>query len=435
LINGPGGEINSPTGSFPPIPARSVESRVTAVWNLLLRIVLTGVGLYFLWRVRAILTTIVISLVIACGAAALVEPLCRYRIGFLRPRTQRTIATALVFLFLALVMFGSVRLLVNPFQAEYANLQHNWVNYREILLDQITRAKDVYAGLPVEVQDFLQRQLSSQSLPSPAGWVAGALGTTVSWAAHIVELLLIPVLAFYFTLDAKALRNEALFLVPRTQIRPTLAIIAEGGAILRDYIIAQFWLAVIAGVAVGVGLKMIGMDYALILGIFAGITRAIPVIGPLLGGIPVVLLSFVYGAQNGNPMLWLWVLVFFTALHLIESKFVMPKFLGHRLHLHAAVIIIALLIGGEFFGLMGMFLAAPVAALLRVLVMHYVILPRKRREQQERLVEGAVTIYNGTPSTGRVLRLERALRTSLNVSPSIISTAPTNPPPSFQSKD
>ena len=246
---------------------------------------------------------------------------------------------------------------------------------------------------------------------------------------------MIPVLAFYFTLDAKALRNEALFLVPRPQIRPTLAILSEGGAILRDYIIAQFWLAVIAGVAVGVGLKCIGMDYALILGIFAGITRAIPVIGPLLGGIPVVLLSFVYGAQSGNPMLWVWVTVFFTALHLIESKFVMPKFLGHRLHLHAAVIIIALLIGGEFFGLIGMFLAAPVAALIRVLVMHYVILPRKRREQQERQAEGAVMASVGGPvSSGRVLRLERALRTSTGSGP-IIVNLPLNPPPSLQIKD
>jgi predicted PurR-regulated permease PerM len=177
------------------------------------------------------------------------------------------------------------------------------------------------------------------------------------------------------------------------------------------------------------------MDYALILGIFAGITRAIPVIGPLLGGIPVVLLSFVYGAQNNNPMLWVWVLIFFTTLHLVESKFVMPKFLGHRLHLHAAVIIIALLIGGEFFGLMGMFLAAPVAALLRVLVMHYIILPRKRREQQERSAAGAVTVSHEAPSSGRVLRLERALRTSINVAPSAITTAPASPPSPFQAKD
>ncbi|MBC8104332.1 MAG: AI-2E family transporter [Cytophagales bacterium] len=437
-MNNLSGTVTSlPTNGLAPAPMRPIESRVAALWNLLLRIVLTVLGLYLLWRVRAIVTTVVISLVIACGAAALVEPLCRFRIAFLRPKTQRTIATALVFVFLAVMLFGSIRLLVNPFEAEYAHLQKNWVVYRETLLDQITRAKDMYAGLPPEVQTFLQRQLSEQSLPSPAGWVAGALGTTVSWAAHIVELLLIPVLAFYFTLDARALRNEALFLVPRGQIRPTLAIIDEGGAILRDYIIAQFWLAVIAGVAVGVGLKLIGMDYALILGIFAGITRAIPVIGPLLGGIPVVLLSFVYGAQTGNNMLWAWVLVFFTSLHLIESKFVMPKFLGHRLHLHAAVIIIALLIGGEFFGLMGMFLAAPVAALARVLVMHYLILPRKRREQQERVAAEGAAERAGGASTGRILRLERAIRTSISspISPSLITTASATAPLSPSVKD
>lgn len=140
----------------------------------------------------------------------------------------------------------------------------------------------------------------------------------------------------------------------------------------------------IAGVLVGVGLALIGMPYALILGIFAGLTRAIPVIGPILGGIPIVLLAFIVGPQQGSPLLWIWVLLFFSLMHLVESKIIMPKFLGHRLHLHAAIILIVLLIGGEFFGLMGMFLmgmflAAPVAALARVLVHHYVIRPRLRR--------------------------------------------------------
>lgn len=385
-----------------------VESRLGAAWTLLVRVALTALGIYLVWRVRTILTTVLIALVLACAVGALVDPLCHVRIRFLRPRTQRTLATTLVFVFLALALFAAVRLLLNPFQSEYTHLQQHWAAYRTTLLEQIGRAKDWYAGLPPDVQAFFQRQLSQQSLPSPTGWVLGALGTTVSWAAGAVELLLVPVLAFYFTLDARALRNEALLLVPRAHLRPTIAILDEGGAILRDYVIAQFWLAVIAGFVVGIGLHLLGMDYALILGIFAGVTRAIPVIGPLIGGAPIVALSFVYGAQQGNPLLWVYVLAFFTALHLIESKLVMPKFLGHRLHLHAAIILIALLIGGEFFGLMGMFLAAPVAALARVLLMHYVVLPRKHAEQQERM--RATISSGGGATTGRILRLERALR-------------------------
>jgi len=415
-----------------------VEVRTTAAWQLLVRVTLSVLAIYLVWRVRGILTTVLIAVVLASAANALVEPLCRLRVRFLRRRTQRTIATAFVFLLLASGVVGAVALLFTPFQTEYTHLQQNWTTYKDALIVQLARAQEMFAGLPPQWQDFLRKSVSGSSLPSPAAWLSGALGTTVSWMAHIVELIIIPVLAFYFTLDARSLRNEALVLIPRSRLRQTIAILDEGGAILRDYVVAQFWLAVIAGVVVGIGLKLVGMDYALILGIFAGITRAIPVIGPLIGGVPIVALALVTGAQQHNPLLWIEVLGFFTLLHLVESKFVMPKFLGHRLHLHAAMILIALLIGGEFFGLIGMFLAAPVAALARVLITHYLILPRRRAEQQARR-----RAAGSSATTGRILRLERAIRT-MTPTASHHATAMgavaaaavrTNPPPSPAKED
>ena len=178
--------------------------------------------------------------------------------------------------------------------------------------------------MPPDVREVVDNLREQQAMPSPSAWLGNLFGATLSWASHVVELVLIPVLAFYFVVDGRALRSELLFFVPKGRLRSTMAILNEGGSIMRAYIIAQFWLAVIAGVAVGVGLSLLGMPYALILGIIAGVTRAIPVIGPLLGGIPVVLLSFLYGAQQDKPYLWVGVLIFFTLLHLIESKIIMP---------------------------------------------------------------------------------------------------------------
>jgi Predicted permease len=404
------------------VMAASAEGRLRFWSLLLLRLALAVVAIYVLWRVRTVVTTVVVALVLASAVGALVRPLTRIRIPFLRPRVQRTIATALVFAVLLAATVASVRLMIHPFELEWNELQQNWPKYQSTLAAQINAAQAWYANLnlPPEVRQFIEERLSVEAVPSPGAWVASLLGRTVSWASHIVELLLIPVLAFYFTLDARELRSELLFLVPKARQRSTLAILSESSAIMRDYVVAQFWLAVIAGVVTGVGLSLIGMKYALILGIFAGVTRAIPVIGPLLGGIPLATLAFVYGAQAGQPWLWIWVVGFFTLLHLVESKIIMPKFLGHRLHLHAAIIIVALLVGGEFFGLMGMFLAAPVAALARVLIMHYVVIPRRRRERAAR--EGAART-GATNGGGRVLRLERALR--IHHTPS----APGPPPP------
>jgi predicted PurR-regulated permease PerM len=397
---------------------RSLEVRLQFWWSLILRASLFALGGYVLWRIRGILTTVIVALVIAAAAQALVEPLCRRRIRGLRPHTQRVIATLSVYVFLALVVFWSAHTLLTPFQTEFRHLARNFPEYRERIEEQLGELRTLYANLPVEWRSFFESQRAKMMMPDPGAWAADILKATFAWASHVIEMVLVPVLAFYFTLDGRTLRNQILSLVPRRHQRQTLAILSESGAIMRAYIISQFWLAVIAGVVVGVGLNLIGMDYALILGLFAGITRAIPVIGPLIGGIPLVLLTFVYGAQEGQPYLWVWALLMFTTLHLVESKIVMPKFLGHALNLHAVVIIVALLIGGEFFGLMGMFLAAPIAALARVLLMHYVIIPRRRRAPSASMPTGTGT---------RVLRLERAVRQGSGFGQS--ASLPGAPPP------
>ena len=211
--------------------------------------------------------------------------------------------------------------------------------------------------------------------PSPTAWLRRVLDATLTGLAKIMDVILIPILAFYFVLDGHALRNEFLALLPRRRLREAFHLLRESSSIMQSYIIAQFWLCVIAGVVVYIGLSAIGMKYALILGLLAGFTRAIPIIGPVIGGIPIVLLALI--VPGGGLLLAVKILTFFSLLHLIESKLLMPKFIGHRIHLHAALVIIVLLIGGEFFGLLGMFLAAPLAAIGRVLIAHYVIRPRR----------------------------------------------------------
>ena len=387
------------------------------VWGgVLLRVLLLALCGYVLYRVRTIVTTLIVAGVLASAISALVAPLIHLRIAGLNPKTQRLLATLIVFVALIAGLSVVGHFLLRPFQEEWQQLRLNWPHYQVAIQTFAVQAKVWFNGLSPDVRGMLNGLRDKQSLPSPTGWLGGLLGATLTWASHVVELILIPVLAFYFVVDGRALRSELLFFIPRGRLRSTMAILNESSSIMRSYVVAQFWLAVIAGVTVGVGLTLLGMPYAIILGIIAGVTRAIPVIGPLVGGIPVVGLALLYGAQKHNPYLWVGVLTFFTILHLLESKIIMPFFLGKSLRLHAVVILVALLIGGEFFGLMGMFLAAPLAALVRQLVMQFVIIPRRRRERVARLAteRGADTsfrvttlwIADGGPGA---LRIERAL--------------------------
>ena len=396
---------------------RSLEARLQFWSQLFLRLAFIGLCIYLLWRLNLVVTTVIIAGVLAAVSSAIADPMLRLIRRYLPnvpPHNLRLVTVAASFVIIIGFVYFSVHLLFAPIQTEIRKLTQNAPAIERQLEQQVLQAKSLYANFPPYVREYIENQQANFTPPDLSNYVTQLFKQTATWASHLVELVTVPVLAFYFAVDGRSLRNQFLFLVPAPRRRQALAILGECGAIMRAYLVTQFWLALIAGTLTGLALKAIGMDYALILGLFAGLTRAIPFIGPPIGGIPVVLMAVLHGAQHGNPYLWVWVLAFFTLLHLIESKFIMPVFLGHALNLHAVIVLISLLIGGEFFGLMGMFLAAPVAALGRVLLYHYFIAPRLSPRQ-----------IAGKAQNGKIPRLERAVRGSLIQA----SAVPVPPPP------
>lgn len=358
---------------------RSAEAWFGQFWKLLMRLALLAFAAYFLWRVRTIVTDILVASIFAFALVGPVNALCRFRVPKLRPRTQRLGATLLVFGVFGYALYLCGALMVSPFVDQVHGLANNLPQYERKIAVYAAQLQTLYNGLPPNLKEMLHRPGADTGGGfSPLVWGQGVLLATVTGIARVIDFILIPVLAFYFVLDGRSLRNEFLALVPRPRVREALGLLRESSGIMRSFIIAQLWLCVIAGVVVYAGLSLIHMPYALVLGLLAGFTRAIPIIGPILGGIPIVLLAAVLPPEYGGGLaLAVKVLVFFSLLHLVESKLLMPKFIGHRIHLHAAVVIIVLLIGAEFFGLLGMFLAAPLAAIGRVLVGHYLLRPRR----------------------------------------------------------
>lgn len=367
---------------------RSAEAWFGQFWKLLVRLAVLAFAGYFIWRVRTILTDVLVASILAFALVGPVNWLCRFRIPRIAARTHRLAAALLVFFALGYVVFVSAALMLSPFVDQIHGLVSSLPLYQRKIALYVGEIQAQYNSLPPDIKSLLRRPDGGGAAGglSPVPWLQSVLLATVSGLARIVDMILIPVLAFYFVLDGRALRNEFLAVLPRRRVRETLALMRETSSIMRTYIIAQLWLCVIAGGVVYVGLSLIHMPYALILGLLAGVTRAIPIIGPILGGIPIVLLAAVLPPEHGGGIaLALKVLVFFSALHLFESKLLMPKFIGHRIHLHAAIVIIVLLIGAEFFGLLGMFLAAPLAAIGRVLIAHYIIRPRRLADRASAL--------------------------------------------------
>lgn len=341
---------------------------------LLLRIGLVVALLYFLHQVGFIIVVILMSAMLALATAPAVDWLRRSSLLRAIPSGyRRGTAASLVFIALAAALVGVGFLMIKPLVTEVSSLIENWSAYQKVWMAKLEWLQVRYQQLPPNIRATIE-QHSFADLGARIGpQVEHLLAQTLESGMLVVELILIPVLAFSFLTEGRPLKREFTALLPRARLKDGLYLLKQTGIILQSYAIGQLILALIAGGVVWVLMTALGIRYALAMAVVAAITRVIPVIGPVIGGIPIVLVSTLQGLDKG-----LAVLVAFSLMHLIESKVIMPKIIGYRIHLHPAVVIVVLLIGAQFFGMWGMFLAAPVAAIIKLLLYYFYVRPHRR---------------------------------------------------------
>ncbi len=246
--------------------------------------------------------------------------------------------------------------------------------------------------LPADVSadpTYIQEQLK----PITKGlgkWLAGQK----THLGFIVEVLLIPVLAFYFLSEGPQIRREARLFVPPAWRAPLARMAHHFDFVLDGYVRGQLWMCIIAWVLVTITLLILGVPHAVTLGLIAGITRAIPVIGPLLGAIPLLVVCLFYTKSLQTTGILLGA---FMLMHLLESKILLPKIVGHHVDLHPVSVIIALLIGLEFFGFIGVFLAVPIAAVIKILLVEYQFEQEQKRMAKAGALSGVVVVEKVAP--------------------------------------
>ncbi len=342
---------------------------VSRVIIIILRLLLAVVAVYVGWRLRYVLFMLLGAALLAYPVEWISRVLSRFRPRKIPTRWWRAAVTLLSFVGIGYGIYGAFTLLARPFAQEYQSFTDSWPVYREHLLTALERWQTWYTTLPGDLRQTIETSDMRAAMGAASRVMSGLLVGTWTTLTHIVEVIILPVVAFYFLTDGRSLRRDLVSLTPRRWWREVLWFLREAHLVFENYLVGQIILCLIAGVVVGVGLSLLGVRYAVILGVLAGITRAIPVIGPVIGAIPIVGLAALQFPDNLTVAVH--VLVFFTVLHFAESKFILPLLLGERLKLHPVVVIIALLAGAQFGGLVGMFLAAPVAAMLRLLIRRY----------------------------------------------------------------
>jgi predicted PurR-regulated permease PerM len=293
------------------------------------------------------------------------RPIARWR-GFVLP-LPLTIGVIYAAIFGALA--ASVVLLLPVLNREIAELAKETPGYLARAQDQwrVWQAGYQLRVLPGELREAVDRALQQGATAGEVYVTADLLPRIGGWLTYLPWLLLVPILAFFLLKDARRLRDLALRILPRGPLRSRgVEFLGELNETLAAYIRAQVTACLLIGVVCTVGFLVIGVPYAVVLGIAAGLLEFIPLAGPLTVG----LLAAGFAAFHSLGQV-LAVLIFLVVLRAVQDYVVYPKIVGRGIHLHPLAVILAILCGAELGGLAGIFLAIPVVAVLTVTYRHY----------------------------------------------------------------
>lgn len=218
---------------------------------------------------------------------------------------------------------------------------------------------------PEDIKLVIFREIND-SMNQVEEYVTGLLKKSlmglVSAVTMIFDLLLSMVIAYYFIKDSEFFKAKALSLTPRKWRNGAVKVGRSVNSILINFIQGQLLTSLILAVLETIGLIFLKVKYPLVLGLVGGISNIIPYFGPIIGAVPAVAVALIE-----SPVKALWTTAFFVIIQQIENAFISPKVIEGRLGLHPVTTILVVLIGGEFFGIPGMLISLPVAAIIKVI--------------------------------------------------------------------
>ena len=312
--------------------------------------------IFALWEARAALMLVYVSALIAMGFSPIVQFIERAR-----PDHQRLLPRWAAILSVYLVIVGVIVLLgllvVPPLVGQTAAL---W--------ERAPGEFDKAQRWLLQHHMMTRRVTFEQAVENaPTGASANAVGTVLvaisSVVGGIFGLITILILSFYFLVEASTMFEYLIRFVP-TDKRGAVATAARQAVVkVSAWLQAQFVLAGTMGMFAATGLFWMGVPYFYVLALVAAIGETIPVVGPIIGGIAAVGV-----ALTVSPKLALMCGIYFLVLHQLEANVLVPKIMERRVGVSPVAVLIALLVGGELYGLVGAILAIPSAAILSVIV-------------------------------------------------------------------
>jgi predicted PurR-regulated permease PerM len=350
------------------VPGPDEQSYMRIALQVLFVVAVAAAGLWLLFKLASVLLVLVLSTLFAYVIAPLVQLLTRpIRIGGRRGALPRGLAIALVYLMIGAALWTGAALLLPSATDQVEDVVAGAPAFTQSLVVWERGWQRYYTRLRIPIE--LRRAIDQSALTAGeamAAWARGAVLAFVSAITYVPWLVLIPILAFLLLKDAPSVRRIVIKALPKSGQLRGHRLFEELNDALASYIRAQLVACLLIGTVCGIGFALLGVPYAVLLGVLAGIFEFIPLVGPSI----VAVIATIVAALHA-PGLALWVVVFLGALRVVHDYMIYPRLVGHGLHLHPFVIVLAVLSGAELGGLAGLFMAVPVVAMLSVVLRHW----------------------------------------------------------------
>ncbi|WP_129706034.1 AI-2E family transporter [Priestia megaterium] len=322
---------------------------------------------FILIPISIFVKTIALPIILAGICFYLFNPL----VDFLERKGVKRIISILV---LYIVIIGALAIIISsvipPLKNQVDRLIDNIPELTHDVQHAVTNLSNnryVEQGLQSANTDL--DKLSTDASKHLSKYVSGFSSGIVNFVGTITEIILsvavLPFILFYLLKDGKNLPNYIVKLLPNRSRSEAKFILADMNHALSAYIRGQIFVAICIGVLLFIGYLIIGLDYALLLAIIAMVTNVVPYLGPIIAIIPAIIIAFIT-----SPFMLVKLAIVWAVVQLLEGKVISPQIMGRSLDIHPITVIFVILTAGNLFGIIGIILAVPGYAVLKVIITH-----------------------------------------------------------------
>lgn len=314
-----------------------------------------------------IVRTVALPVILAGIAYYLLNPMVNYleKRGIRRVYSILGLYVAIIGL-LTLVIFAIVPLIQNQIEG----ISEDFPKY----IKELQKVINSFAAnpLPAQLHESINFDINS-IITTVTDWSASLLNNAISSIGTIVgavteviiAIVTLPFILFYLLKDGRKLPEYITNFLPPKFRKHTLEVMGEMNHQISSYIRGQIIVSCCIGFLLYIGYRVIGLDYSLTLAAIAAFTSIVPYLGPTIAITPALIIAIVT-----SPMMLIKMIAVWTIVQLVEGKFISPQVMGKNLHVHPITIIFVILTAGKLFGVLGVLLAVPGYAILKVIFTH-----------------------------------------------------------------